>query len=168
MSILDQGPLSRIRRNHGLEHATMQILSKRNPAYRMAGHSDAGGFWLLGDVPSEEVQSAVEEALLRLSGGEHSLAVHPNCGTNFVAAGVLAGSAAWLGMLGTDGSWKKKLERWPFVISLVTIALVLAQPLGPLLQARVTTSGDPQGLRVTGILRKEQGGLPAHRVVTQD
>lgn len=167
MSILDQGPISRIRRNHGLEHATMQILARRNPYYRMAGHSDAGGFWLLGDVPGEEVQSAVDEALARLSAGEHNLAVHPNCGTNFVTAGALAGTVAWLAMLGTEGSWKKKLERWPVLISLVTVALIAAQPLGPLLQAKVTTSGDPQGLRVTGILRKEQGGMPAHRVLTE-
>jgi len=167
MSILDWGPLSRIRRNHGLEHAALQILAKRNPAYRMAGYSDAGGFWVIGDVPTEELRSAVDEALARMQNGEHHLAVHPNCGTNYASAGLLAGTAAWLGMLGAGNDWRKRLDRLPVLISLVTIVFILAQPLGPFLQARVTTDGRPRGLRVAGIHLRRQGGTPLHRVLTE-
>ena len=60
----------------------------------MAGHSTAAGFRLMGEIPTEAVQSAVEEALRRLQAGESKLAVHPNCGTNFVTAGTLSGLAA--------------------------------------------------------------------------
>jgi hypothetical protein len=168
MSVLDWGPFSRIRRNHALEHATLQVLAKRNPAYRMAGYSDARGFWMMGEVPSAEVQDAVTEALLRLEGGEHNLAIHPNCGTNFVAAGMLAGSLAWIAMLGSEGNWKQRLERWPILVSLVTLGMILAQPLGPFLQARFTTAAAPRGMRVVGIQREQRGETPVHRILTQD
>lgn len=167
MSVLDWGPVSRIRRNHALEHATLQILSARRTGYRLAGYSDMGGFWLVGSVATEEIASAVQEALRRLENGERHLAVHPNCGTNFVTAGVVAGALAWLGMLGADSSWKKRLDRLPFLMSLVTVALIIAQPLGPLLQARVTTAAEPRGMRVVRISLEMRGGAQIHRIVTQ-
>ena len=68
--------VSRVRRNHGLEHATLHILSQRYPKRSLAGHSDTGGFWILGDVSIEDVYEAVEEALSRLRNGEKHLAVH--------------------------------------------------------------------------------------------
>jgi len=167
MSVLDWGPLSRIRRNHALEHATLQILAARSPGCRMAGYSDAQGFWLVGQVPTEEIAAAAQEALRRLEGGEHSLAVHPNCGTNFAAAGALAGALAWLAMLGAQRGWKQRLERLPMLMALSTIALILAQPLGPLLQARVTTAAAPRGMRVLSVTRQAAGGPPLHRVLTR-
>jgi len=167
MSFLDWGPLGRIRRNHALEHASLQVLVKRNPHLRAAGYSDAGGFWIVGDVPSEVLAAAVNEALARLEGGERGLAIHPNCGTNYAAAGLLAGTAAWLATLNTSGDWRQRLDRWPMLITLVTLAFILAQPFGPLLQARVTTDGRPNGLTVTSIQRRSDGKLPIHRILTK-
>ncbi len=159
--------LSRIRRNHGLEHATLHILSQRNPGINLAGHSDIGGFWLLGDVEDEQVESAVHEALQRLRGGENHLAVHPNCGTNFVAAGTLAGVAAALAMLGSGKRLRDRLERIPLAASFATLALMLAQPLGLRLQEQVTTSGSPGNLQVTEIIASRRGRLNVHRIVTR-
>jgi hypothetical protein len=92
-TILGVPAVSSIRRNHGLEHATLHILSQRYPGLSMAGHSNSTGFWLFGDVPTEAVKSAVDEALQRMRSGEHNLAVHANCGTNFVTAGTVAGGS---------------------------------------------------------------------------
>ena len=165
-NLLNSGPFSRVRRNHALEHATLQILSGRQPALGLAGSSDIGGFWVLGELDTQDLQEAVDEALVRLRHGESALAIHPNCGTNFAAAGVMAGGAAWLGMIGSGGSIRRRLERLPLIISLVTIVLVLAQPLGPILQAKVTTQAAPGNLKVTGITRFERGNMPVHRVTT--
>ncbi len=167
MSILDWGPFSRVRRNHALEHATLQVLAKARPNLRMAGYSDANGFWLIGEAPTEEVFAAVQEAVRRLESGEHALAIHPNCGTNYVAAGFLAGTIAWLGMAGAGRGLRSRLERWPIVVSLVTLAMIFAQPLGPLLQQRVTTSPRLNGMRVIGINRQMRGEMPVHRVLTR-
>ena len=172
MSISDSTPLkaflnlplvSRVRRNHGLEHATLHVLAKKYPNKKMAGHSDFSGFWLLGDIPSDDVQSALH----RMNNGEQDLAVHPNCGTNLVAAGTMAGMAGLMGMLGVGNRKRDKLERLPLVATLATLALMLAQPLGPFMQKHVTTSGTPESLQVVEIIPTRRGRVMAHRVVTQ-
>lgn len=164
--ILAVPAVSRIRRNHGLEHATLNILSKKLPHTNMAGYSDISGFWVLGDVPTDMLQAAAKEALRRMKNGESDLAIHPNCGTNFVASGIVAGLTAWLALLGTR-RLRERVERLPMVISLVTLALVASQPLGLFLQARLTTSGMPGNLEVIQIIPSRRSGMLAHRVLTQ-
>ena len=166
-TILGVPAVSSIRRNHGLEHATLHILSQRYPGLSLAGHSNSTGFWLLGDVPTEAVKTAVSEALQRMRSGEHNLAVHPNCGTNFVTAGTVAGLAGAFAMFGVGKGTKDKLERLPLAASLATIGLILAQPLGLLVQERITTSGQPGDLEVTGITPSRRGRIKAHRVTTR-
>jgi hypothetical protein len=166
ISTLTFVPVSRIRRNHGLEHATLHVLAERFPRLPFAGHSDLGGFWIVGDVSTEDLSAAVREALRRLQNGEQMLAVHPNCGTNFVTSGVMAGGAASLVMLGGGRRVRDNLERVPLAIMLATLALIIAQPLGLLFQARLTTSGEPEGLEILEIIPTRRGRLAAHRVVT--
>jgi hypothetical protein len=165
-SILDSYPVSRIRRNHGLEHATLHILGDLHPHKMLAGHSDLGGFWILGDISTSDLQAAVAEALRRLQNGEKQLAVHPNCGTNFAASGTLAGIAAALAFLSVGNRLRDRLERLPLAATLATIALILGQPLGMYLQAHITTSGRPGDLQVVEITQSRRGRLTAHRVIT--
>ena len=165
-TVLNSPWVSRVRRNHGLEHATLHILSQRYPNTNLAGHSDAGGFWLLGEVPIESVQEAVEEALSRLRAGESKLAIHEHCGTNFVTAGILAGLAGGAAMFGAGRRMRDKLERLPLAITLATLALILGQPLGYKLQERITTSGQPGYLEVIEIAASFRGRISAYRVVT--
>jgi hypothetical protein len=166
MSILNLPILSRIRRNHGLEHATLSLLAQRFPNHRMAGYSYPGGFFLLGDVPTEHVREVVVEALARMNNGEKSLAFHPNCGTNYVVSGILAGTLAWLGMVGAR-SKRDRFERLPLVIILATLGLIFSAPLGLKVQEYVTTCGDPQGLSVVDIFPIRFGQFSLHRVITQ-
>lgn len=160
--------ISRIQRNHGLEHATLHVLSQRYPERSLAGHSDAGGFWVIGDVAIEDVYESVEEGLSRLRNGEKQLAVHRNCGTNFVTSGVLAGLAAGLAMLGAGRRTRDKLERLPFAIFFATLALIFSQPLGYVLQERVTTSAEPGNLQVIEIITTRKGRMKAHRITTRN
>ncbi len=164
---LNSPALLRVRRNHGLEHATINVLTEQFPNLHLAGHSDMAGFWIIGNVSTESLADAVEQALNRLQSGERDLAIHPNCGTNFVTAGAAAGLAAWLVMLPGGRGLRNKIERLPMVVMLATLAIMIAQPFGPLLQARVTTSGEPGNLQVTQISAGQQGRLQAYRVITQ-
>jgi len=164
--ILNWGPFFKVRRNHALEHAVLQVLAEKNPNLRMAGYSDTKGFWLIGAIETHQVEEAARQALQRLQSGESQLAIHPNCGTNLVTTGLLAGSFAWLGMLGVGRTFRDRIERWPLVVSLVTIAVLLSQPLGPLLQARVTTSAASENLRILKVERLQRGDTPLHRVFT--
>lgn len=164
-TILNFGALARVRRNHALEHATLQVLAHKNANRRMGGYSDSRGFWIIGDVGLEELQQAVDEAQTRLRAGEYRLAVHPYCGTNFVTSGLVAGSFAWLGMLGGK-RFSDRLERLPLIVSLVTLGMILAQPLGPMMQARFTVEPHIGSLQVTGIMRYMRRNLPMQRVST--
>jgi len=167
MTILDLPILSRLRRNHGLEHATITLLSQRFPNRRMAGYSYPGGFFLLGDIPTEQVREVVAQALSRMNNGERNLAVHPNCGTNYAVSGLVAGGLAWLGLAGAK-SKRDRVERLPLAITLATLGLILSAPLGPRIQERITTSGDPQSLSIANIYPIRLGPLQLHRVVTED
>jgi hypothetical protein len=160
--------VSRVQRNHGLEHATLHVLSQRHPKRSFAGHSDVRGFWIIGDVPIEDVYEAVEEAIERLRKGERQLAIHRNCGTNYVTSGVLAGLAAGAAMFGVGKRVRDKLERLPLAMFVATLALIFSQPLGLLLQERVTTSPEPGNLQVVEIVTSRRGRMKAHRITTRN
>jgi hypothetical protein len=166
-SFLEHPTVSRIRRNHGLEHATLHVLAERHPGVPMAGHSDSAGFWILGDLTMGDIEGSVQEALVRLQAGETKLAVHPSCGTNFATAGILAGLAASLAMFGVGKRLRDNFERLPTAIVFATMALIVAQPLGLMLQEQITTSGNPGDLRVVEIQPHGQGRMTAHRVITE-
>ena len=167
-SLLNFSPITRVRRNHALEHATLHILAQKIPNLRMAGHSTHSGFRLIGDIPIETIAEAVQEAQKRLKAGERRLAVHPFCGTNFVTSGTLAGLAGASAMAGMRKDRKDLLERLVMAVTLSTFALMLSQPLALYLQREITTCADLGSLHVTVIHRSENGSLIVHHVITQD
>lgn len=160
--------LDRIRRNHGLEHATIHLLTASGAKRVLVGRSDADGFYLYGDVSTEEVEQAAKRALTRLRAGEHQLAIHPNCGTNLLTAGLLSGLAAFfsLGGMRRQEDWQDRLLRLPTVIIMTTAALILAQPLGTAAQRHLTTDGDPAGLEIAEVRPLSVSGQTIHRVRT--
>jgi hypothetical protein len=168
--VLDLPLIRRTRRNHGLEHATIHILSQRVKNLHMAGRSTDSGFVLLGDAPTAQIEAAAAEALRRMRGGEHHLAVHPNCGTNLVTTGLMTTLAAMIGL--TGASRRDAWNRLPMVMVLVMVALIFSQPLGLSLQKYITTDGDPADLEILSITRSEvqtplnSNPLTVHRVVT--
>ena len=164
--ILNWGIVSLVRRNHGLEHATLNLLSEKVPNKSFGGHSDHKGFWLVGDVSTDVLLETAQSALKRMKEGEHALAVHANCGTNYVTSGVIAGTLAWLATLGKANNFKKKLDRWPLLVMIVSGSLIAAQPLGMKVQARVSTSGEPGDLVIKQIVRYERSGPTIHRILT--
>jgi hypothetical protein len=165
-SVLDLPYLSRVRRNHGLEHASLHLLAQRYPGRGFSGHSDTGGFWIIGDVSREELGAVVQEALMRMKAGEKNLAVHPNCGTNFVTSGILAGLAGFVAFAGGGNRLRDRLERLPLAATLSILALILSRPLGLLLQREVTTSGEPGGLQIDQITSSRRGRWMMHRIQT--
>ena len=164
-ALLDIPAVDRTRRNHGLEHATITILSQGHRGLSLVGRSTPYGFHLYGEITTAQLESAVHEALRRMKGGEAGLAVHPNCGTNFVTAGIAAGVAAYIGFLGANSASARR-DRLPLVTLLATAALMFAQPLGLELQRRITTSGEMRDMQVTRIDQRKNGRLTAHFVAT--
>ncbi len=155
--------IARIRQNHGLEHATIHVLTQQNPGVRLMGRTTPHGFYLYGDLATKEVRTAVEQALSRLQKGEANLAVHPHCGTNLATAGFLAGLSAFVTLLPRA---RRRLDQLPFAILAATLAIVAAQPLGMILQAQVTTTSQVRNLIVKQITCRQQSFLTVHHVET--
>ena len=151
-----------VRQNHALEHATMHVLSRRNPYLQLVGRTTTSGFLIYGNVDTQEVASATTEALVRLQQGESHLAVHPRCGTNLAVTGILVGMAAFGATLGRPRS---KLDRLPLALTAATLAAILAQPLARSIQEHVTTTPRVEGLHITDITRQERGRIVAHKVM---
>lgn len=160
------GAAQTTRMNHALEHATLNVLARLGVQARLAGYSEKDGFFILGSIDTEVLKTAVDQAYERLIHGEPGLAIHERCGTNFVAAGAVAGFAAWLGMLGVGWGWRRKLDRLPLVMLLVTVSTILAQPLGPMLQKELTTDPRVGAIRVVSITRYDRAGMVMHRIRT--
>lgn len=160
---LNSPSLSRLRRNHALEHATIHLLSRRHPGLLLIGRSDRGGFTIYGKVETETLRRSAEEALTRLRQGEALLAVHPQCGTSLLTAGGLAALAALTAFGGRRSDWRERLDRLPLAMVACTLAVAAAQPLGLALQRGLTTQADPGALYLGAVTRLD----PAiHRVET--
>ncbi|MBN1992254.1 MAG: hypothetical protein JW953_06090 [Anaerolineae bacterium] len=160
--------ITKIRRNHGLEHATVHVLSQKNKNMALVGRSDWNGFTLYGPVDTLAVNQAAHEALQRLRRGESHLAVHPRCGTVLAATGLLTGLAAFLA-ISLDGRNSGSRFRWaaiPAAIMAATLAGIIAQPLGLMLQERYTVSGNPGRLEIKRIGQYSLGQLIVHRIET--
>jgi len=167
--LLEIPVIRRTRRVHGLEHATLTILAARLRNLQIAGHSDGGGFYLIGDAPTPMIEAAAHEALRRMRNGECGLAVHPNCGTNLVTTGLLVTLVA---MLGTAGTSKLRFwDRLPLIMIGVMLVLVYSPPLGMNLQRCFTTNGDPGDLAIISVRRRTLplpagGSMIVHRIKT--
>lgn len=152
--------VSRTRRNHGLEHATIHILSEKHKQFSAQGHSDFRGFHLniFGDISEDDVATAVNEAHRRMKQGEEHLAVHPNCGT------VLLTTAA-LGTLASQTAFSLEQRRQrrssmnlsvffnglPAAVLAGVVSLIVARPLGLAIQEKFTTDGDLKDLEVVSV-----------------
>ena len=154
--------LTLTRWNHAIEHGAIHILSRMLPYTNMAGRSTSRGFFIYGDVPTDALQQAVQEAIHRISGGEHQLAIHPNCGTNMISSAILAAGGT---MLATTGTKRRGLtEQVPAGVLGALLGVVLGQVVGLRLQAHLTTNTDFTHARITEIQRKQMGKRVLHWV----
>jgi len=152
--------ISRVRRNHGLEHATIHVLTDKYKKFSAQGNSDPGGFSLniYGDISEEQVAAAVNEAYSRMKNGEQDLAIHPNCGTALLTTATMATLAAQL-VFGLEnrrqGSssnrWSVLFNALPSAILMVVLAIIVSRPLGLKLQAQFTTDGDLADMEIVDI-----------------
>jgi hypothetical protein len=169
-AVLNLPPLSRVRRNHALEHATIQVLSERHHSLKLVGRSSLWGFYIYGDIPTEHVLTAAQEGLRRLQAGRREMAIHPDCGTNLAVAGVLAGFGAFLALGGLspnrDRSVWDRLARLPLAFTAATLGIILARPVGPIFQALVTTQADVGDLRIVEVTQERKAGIVVHHVRT--
>lgn len=170
--------MNRIRQNHALEHATINLLSQRYAGAHVMGVSGPLGFVLYSTLTVEEIIPAVREALKALKAGQTALAVHENCGTNLVITAAMTTLATLLGFGYVPDVWPSDnrerrrsglvlLERLPQVVLMNAVALLLAAPLARWTQEHVTTSGDLADVEIDSFFTDRQGAMSRVRVHTR-
>ncbi|MBA7680536.1 hypothetical protein ES703_88853 [subsurface metagenome] len=154
--------ITALRQNHALEHATIAVLMRKvGPNVRLIGQATSTGFYIYGNIPTEDIGTAATEGLARLQRGEGDLAVSPLCGTNISVAGIMAGIACFFAFRG-----KNRARRLPLAILAATWAIMAAQPIGRVVQKHVTTSADLSNVGIKRITRRGTGARILHKIET--
>lgn len=144
-----------IRRNHALEHATINVLEKyASGRLPLSGLAQKNGFIISGAQDPNLVVEAAQEGLSLLKRGECQLAIHRNCGTSIAIANFIAALLFLIFLIQTGY----------FSIFAILIALLMANILGPYLgeftQKYFTTSCDVEDLEIVGIEPEFRRGEP--------
>ncbi len=134
-----------LRRNHALEHGTINVIEERFGPSRLAGLAEPGGFTIQGGAPPDVVASAANEALRRLRDGERHLALHRRCGTSLVAAQLTMAVVFLIALI-----ILRELSWLPFLAGLLA-AIVLGPRLSLWLQRFVTTDARMDDVRISGV-----------------
>ena len=146
-----------------MEHAALKILARTYDDKTLAGHSNPNGFFLFGDIATEDARRAIKEAMSRLRAGEHDLAIHPGCGTNLATSMVVPATFAWIPLQGARSRrWRLLLA--PVALGFALFGYLLSKPLGPWFQRHVTTEANLGTMQVVEITRVRKG---VHRVMTK-
>ncbi len=154
---------SAVKQNHALEHASIVLLSRKFPDVRLAGISFAAGFFVFGDIATEAVLPAAQEALTLLRTTSPELAIHERCGTNLAVSGMLTGLSAM-----AVARMRRPYNTLNNVILASTAALILARPLGLTVQRYVTTQTPNASMAIKKVTPMRLFGAPAHFVSTDN
>ncbi len=141
--------LDDVRRNHALEHATVAVLFARRGPQRLAGRASGNGFFILGNVDAALLQSCSDEALNRLQRGEANLAVSPMCGTNLAVTGAVCATFTMASL--ARNRHKGARQKFGDAVSASTMGALAAQPLGRIVQEKITTRPDLDRTEITHI-----------------
>ena len=159
-----QETLRRVRRNHALEHATVTLMLEEGVRGPLGGYSTPWGFFIVGNLSTEQLSRIVGEALGSLRAGQSEMAISPHCGTNMAVAAIISGALTRL-VLGRrkSGRWK----RLPLVMGAVVVGAALSRPVGNAIQRRYTTLSEMDGLEVVDVRKAWPGNAPRlHRITT--
>ena len=141
-----------LRRNHALEHATINVIEERYGPTRLAGLAESGGFTIQGGATPDLVASAAQEGLERLRAGERKLAIHPRCGTSLIAA-QMAMAIVFIAAI----VLLRELSWIAFAAGLLA-ALVVGPRLSLILQRFITTDARVGDLMISSVEMKRPAG----------
>jgi len=135
----------KVRKNHALEHATINIIENNKRVSGITGMSFDGGFSINGQLDADYVLSAAREALVRLKKGERHLALSRRCGTTVIVVNIIS-AAVFIVLLIIGG----KLAILPVILSLVA-AYMLGPLVSPMVQRLITTDPEVSSIEITGV-----------------
>ncbi|MDD3655944.1 MAG: DUF6391 domain-containing protein [Atribacterota bacterium] len=135
-----------IRRNHAIEHATINVLEQlAGQQLNISGLSQENGFYIAGIQNAEMVEEAAIRGLNLLKQGSCHLAIHRRCGTDIAIANFITALIFFI-LLFTTGL---------FSILNIVIALLLSNLISPYLgeyvQKYFTTSCEVRNTEIVGL-----------------
>lgn len=154
--------LANVRRNHGIEHATVGILTQRKikpPIFALATPS---GFMIYSKLNKNEILSATNESIKLMLAGDSELAISQYCGTNIVAGGIIAviSTIIFAKILGKKSKGILNIANGFFISTL------LSKPIGRLVQKYITTDQHINGIKVKNIRSLNLGNFYIHHIST--
>jgi hypothetical protein len=144
----------RVRQNHALEHATINLLEETIPDQKIAGLSLEDGFFVFAPVNPVVIEKAARKGLQLLKGGQSNLAIHAECGTSSGVVAFIA-SLFFLGLFISYG-------RISFLLLPIILGAAWAagRYLGPITQRFLTTSTRLENVEILGIEMRIPPSLP--------
>lgn len=140
----------RMRRNHALEHATINVLEQRYGRTGLTGMPAKDGFHLRGRADPHAITTAAQEAIRRLSRGERQLATSRRCPTSLISTQlvllILFVGAMFLVNQGYSA---------PLFLAAVLGAALLGPPLSPYLQRLTLIDPNPDVLAIRDVEYEE-------------
>ncbi len=140
----------KVRRNHALEHATINILEENYGIAGLSGMAFSDGFAISGFPYPEPVLDASRRALDRLASGEPELAVNRRCGTTLVVINTVS-SVLFILLLLVAG----RITIFTVFLSLVA-GWILGTAFSPMVQRFVTTDRHVASLTITGVEMRQR------------
>lgn len=134
-----------VRRNHAIEHATVNVLEERYGSQLMDGCATPEGFRIRAAIDPALLLDAAREGLLRLQRGDRALAINQRCATALVLSHLTLGSSLITMLLTTQ-------TVSPLNLVLVLILSVFLTPkISRLSQRFLTTSMDVKGMSIGAV-----------------
>ena len=110
-----------LRKNHALEHATVNVLEQEYGYTNLKKYATNEGFYIMGSNNTIEIKSAARRGLALMKNGKSNLAIHNHCGTSIIVANFIS-AIIFLLLLFYSGH---------FSIFYMIIAILLSHLLGP-------------------------------------
>ncbi|HPD97624.1 MAG TPA: DUF6391 domain-containing protein [Synergistales bacterium] len=147
------------RKNHALEHGTINVIEERGAGRLLTGESFKDGFAIRGIADPAYVLDAAREARRRISAGDRALTVNKRCGTTLVVINTIS-AVIFLLLLLVSGR---------ISILAVILSIVAAYAIGPVaspwVQRHITTDPDFSSLEISGVyLRPVRSVVPVMEV----
>lgn len=142
-----------LRRNHALEHATINVIEERYGQQPLSGLAREEGFYIQGLAHPQLIREAAEEGLYRLMRGEKELVVHRRCGTSLTVANLLT-AIVLIFLIWQTGNLNIFLVIFAILVSNITSPWV-----GRWVQKRITTSADVSGMYIQGVYSENPGAF---------
>lgn len=131
-----------LRKNHAMEHATINVLEKDYGYNNLAGYAVEEGYYIIGMNNIINVEQAARKGLMLMKNGRKNLAIHRRCGTSLTVANFLS-AIIFLGLLIFTGYFS--------ILSMI-IAIVISQLVGPFLgeivQKKFTTTPEVEEMEI--------------------